>query len=133
MTRLHAATATSTAAVTLLRVLAALSVLMIVVQGVTAGAIISRDRSALMLHYGGAIVVHVLTGLTAIAAILVVRGRGGPWWPAIVASALFLVTFLQAGLGDAGVMTVHVPLAMVCLVGAVSVLMWSLVAGRARA
>jgi hypothetical protein len=132
MTRSPDGTAASPAVVTLLRVLAALSVLMIVVQGVTAGEILSRSSTGLMLHSGGAIVVHVLTGLTAIAAFLVVRADGGPWWPAVLAAGLFLVTFLQAGLGDAGVMTVHVPLAMICLVVAVSVLVWSLLPGRAR-
>ncbi|MCE0766900.1 hypothetical protein LWC35_28925 [Pseudonocardia kujensis] len=133
MTRSHAATVASPAVVTLLRVLAALSVLVIVIQGVTAGEILSRSATAAMLHSGGAVVVHVLTGLTAIAAFLVVRATGGPWWPPILAACLFVVTFLQAYLGSHGVMAVHVPLAMICLVGAVWVLVWSLAAGRTRA
>lgn len=133
MTRSHAASAVSPAVVTLLRVLAALSVLMIVVQGVTAGEILSRSQTAAMLHSGGAIVVHVLTGLTAIAAFLVVRATGGPWWPPILAAVLFVVTFLQAALGSGGIMAVHVPLAMICLVGAVWLLVWSFAAGRTRA
>jgi hypothetical protein len=133
MTRSHAATAVSPVVVTLLRVLATLSVLIIVVQGVTAGEILSRSETALALHSGGAIVVHVVTGLTAIAAFLVVRPTGGPWWPPVLAAVLFAVTFLQAALGSGGVMAVHVPLAMIVLVGAVWVLVWSLAPGRTRA
>lgn len=132
MTRSHAASAVSPAVLNLLRVLAALSVLVIVVQGASAGEILSRSGAAEALHAGGAVVVHVLTGLTAIAAFLVVRSTGGPWWPAVLAAALFVVTFLQAYLGSHGVMAVHVPLAMICLVGAVWVLVWSLAAGRTR-
>ncbi|GAA4699283.1 hypothetical protein GCM10023215_42230 [Pseudonocardia yuanmonensis] len=133
MTRSHAASAVSPAVVTLLRVLAALSVLIIVVQGVTAGEMLSRSETAGALHASGAIVTHVLTGLTAVAAFLVVRATRGPWWPLAVAVLLFVATFLQAALGSGGVMGVHVPLAMVCLVAAVCVLAWSFVVGRTRA
>ena len=133
MTRSHAASAVSPLVVTLLRALAALSVLMIVVQGVTAGEILSRSATAEALHAGGAIVVHVLTGLTAIAAFLVARATGGPWWPPVLAAVLFVVTFLQAALGSGGVMAVHVPLAMVVLAGSVWLLVWSLAVCRTRA
>ncbi|MFR9801108.1 hypothetical protein ACL02T_02260 [Pseudonocardia sp. RS010] len=133
MTRSPAASPVSPAVMTLLRVLAVLAALMIVLQGVSAGEILSRSATAVALHSAGAIVVHVLTGLTAIVAFLVARSARGPWWPPIVAAVVFAVSFVQAALGSGGVMAVHVPLAMVLLVGSVAVLGWSLATGRARA
>ena len=129
MTRSSAAEAVaSTASATAtraLRVAATLSVLMIVLQGVSAGEILSRNRSAVALHFDGAIVVHVLTGLTALVAILVARRERGPWWPTALAVVVFVVGFVQAALGEAGILAVHVPLAMLLLVGAVTVMLWS--------
>jgi hypothetical protein len=121
-------TATRTASsgtVTALRVTSVLSVLVIVVQGVTAGEILVRSASAEMLHSLGAYGVHVFGGLAAIAAVLVVRATGARPWPWIVAAVVFVVGFVQAALGSGGVMAVHVPLAMVLLVGAVWVAVWS--------
>lgn len=123
-----AETAPSTAGVTLtraLRVVATLSVLMFVLQGATAGEILSRSRSALALHFGGAIVVHVLTGLTVLVAFLLARRERGPWWPTALAAVVFVFGFVQAALGEAGLLAVHIPLAMVLLVGAVTVMVWS--------
>lgn len=104
-----------------LQVASTLSVLSIVVQGVTAGEILARSRSALVLHATGAIVLHVLTGLTVVAAFLVLRRDGGARWPTAIAAVVFVVGFVQAALGDAGVLAVHVPLALLLLVGAVVV------------
>ncbi len=135
MTHSHAAgTATATATTTAawgLRIASALSVVFIVLQGVTAGEILSRSRTALLLHAGGAIVVHVLTGLTVIAAFLVMRQASGPRWPLVLAVVVFIVGFIQAALGDAGILAVHVPLAMLLLIGAVMVMLSSF--WRARA
>jgi hypothetical protein len=108
-----------------LQVLATLSVLMIVLQGASAGLLLSRNRSAEALHFNGAIVVHVLTGLTALVAFLVARREGGPWWPTALAVVVFVVGFIQAAIGEAGILAVHVPLAMLLLVAAVVVTMWS--------
>jgi hypothetical protein len=119
------ATTAGVGALRALRIVATLSVLLIIVQGVTAGEILSRSRVAESLHYDGAFVVHALTALTAIAAFLVMRQRGGPWWPTVVALVIFVVTFVQAAVGEAGILSVHVPLAMLLLVGAVLVMGWS--------
>jgi len=113
-----------------LRVTAALAVLIIVVQGVTAGEILARSSTAEMLHSLGAYGVHVFTGLAMIAAVLVVRATGARPWPAVLAAAVFVVTFLQAALGSGGVMAVHVPLAMVLLVGSAWLLVWSFTGTR---
>jgi hypothetical protein len=113
-----------------LRVTSVLAVLILVGQGVTAGEILGQSRSAEMLHSLGAYGVHVFTGLTMIAAVFVVRASGGRQWPAVLAAAVFVVTFLQAALGSSGVMVVHVPLAMVLLAGSVWVLVWSFAGTR---
>jgi uncharacterized membrane protein HdeD (DUF308 family) len=77
------------------------------------------------LHFNGAIVVHVVTGLTALVAFLVARRERGPWWPTVLAVVVFVVGFAQAAIGEAGMLAVHIPLAMLLLVGAATVMVWS--------
>jgi hypothetical protein len=43
----------------------------------------------------------------------------------VVAVAVFVAGFAQAAFGEAGILAVHVPLAMLLLVGAVLVMGWS--------
>jgi hypothetical protein len=126
-------TATRTAPsglVTALRVTSVLAALIIVVQGVTAGEILARNPSAEMVHSLGAYATHVFCGIAAIAAFLVVRATGARWWPVVLAVVVFVVGFVQAALGSGGVMAVHVPLAMVLLVGAVWLAAWSFTGTR---
>ena len=85
----------------------------------------TRSRVAETLHFGGAFVVHLCTGLTALAAFLLARRRRVSWWPTGIAVAVFVVSFAQAAFGDYGVLSVHVPLAMLLLVGSVVVMAWS--------
>jgi ammonia channel protein AmtB len=119
------APATTAGALRALRVVATVSVLFIVLQGVTAGEILSRSRTAESLHYAGAYAVHLFTALTAVAAYLVLRQRQGPRWPTVAAVVIFVIGFVQAAVGEAGILAVHVPLAMLLLVGAVLVMGWS--------
>ncbi|GAA4549947.1 hypothetical protein [Pseudonocardia xishanensis] len=112
------------------RVTSVLAALIVVAQGVTAGEIIVRNRAAEMLHTLGAYGVHVFTGLTMIVAVLLVRRTGGRQWPAVLAAAVFVLSFLQAALGHLGLMAVHVPLAMLLLVGSVGVALWSVTGTR---
>jgi hypothetical protein len=105
---------------------AALTVLAIVYQGVTAGQLVSGNESALAQHATGAIVTHVLSGLSMIMAALVWRATRGSVVPVVLAAVVFLVTFAQAYFGSHGPMTVHVPLALIVLGGAVWVLASSL-------
>lgn len=116
--------------VTALRVTSALAVLILVVQGVTAGELIGGNHAAEMVHGLGAYGVHVFTGLALIATVLLVRTTRGPWWPAVLAAVVFVLTFVQALIGDLGVMVVHVPLAMLLLAGAAWVLVWSITGTR---
>ena len=107
---------------TALRVAAALAVLAILWQGATAGGILMRSRESLEFHEAGAIAVHVLTGLAAIAAFLL--------WPVVVAVVVFVASFLQAALGDDKTMWAHVPGALVLMLGAAAVLAWAVAPQR---
>jgi hypothetical protein len=130
----HTATGRRTAApavVTALRVLSVLTVVVIVWQFVTAGSLVgggSGGEAAEGAHGAGAIVLHVVSGLTMVAAALVWRG-GAALWPLVVAALVFALSFLQAYLGSYGPISVHVPGAMVLTVGAVLVAAWSFTGG----
>ena len=107
--------------------------LSIVCQGISAGQLLEQNESALFLHASGAIVLHVLSGLTTLAAALVWRATRGSVLPLALAAVVFVVSFAQAWFGSHGPMGVHVPLALVLLAGAVWVLVASLTApARAR-
>jgi hypothetical protein len=108
-----------------LQVAAALTVLCILVQGVTAGQLLSQNEGALSLHGNGAIVMHVLTAVATIAAFLHWRATRGPLWPTVLSAVVFVGSFVQGYVGEAGVMSVHVPLAMLLSGCAVAVLVWS--------
>jgi hypothetical protein len=117
-------TTVAPAVTTGLRVVATLAVLFIVFQGVSAGEILSRNRTAESIHYYGAFGVHVFCGLAMIAAFLVNRVTK-VWWPTVLALVVFALGFVQAAVGEAGILAVHVPLAMIVLVGAVWLMVWA--------
>jgi hypothetical protein len=112
-----------------LRVAAVLSLVVLAWQFVTAGALLPRG-GPLGLHAAGAIVLHVVLGLLTIAAVLWARSARGPWWPAVVAAVVFVLSFLQAYAGEHGVLALHVPCAMLLTVGTVWVAAWSFGARR---
>ena len=118
---------------TALRATSALAVLAILWQGATAGGILMQSHTSRELHSAGAIVVHVLTGLTAIAAFLLWRATRGPRWPMILAVVVFAASFVQAALGDDTTMWAHVPGALLLMLGAAAVLVWALLPQRAVA
>src|SRR3954468_13893669 len=102
---------------------AVLSLLALVWQFATAGRIVSGAQ-ATGIHGAGAVALHVTTGLLAVATLLHARA-GGARWPVVVAVLVFVCTFVQAALGDAGVMTAHVPGALVLTVGTVWLTAWA--------
>lgn len=106
------------------QVTAVLAVLVLAWQFVTAGQLLPRG-GPVALHGGGAIVLHVVTGLLTIAAILRARVGRGPWWPAVVSAGVFALTFVQAWLGEHGLLAFHVPCALLLTLGAVWVTAWS--------
>ena len=77
------------------------------------------------LHAGGAIVLHVLSGLAAVTAVLLWRRGGPPARTAVLAVVVFALTFVQAATGGRDTLWVHVPGAMVLTVGAVWLAVWS--------
>jgi hypothetical protein len=119
---------TAGGAVGLLRavqVTAVLAVLNLVLQYVTAGQILPRGGPAISVHATGAVVLHVVTGVLALATILYARARRGPWWPPVVAVLVFVCTVVQAYFGDEGNLKAHVPGALVLTVGIVWLTAWS--------
>ena len=108
---------------------AVLSVLVLLWQFATAGGLLSRS-DALGAHGGGAIALHVAAFLLVVATLLHARA-GGTRWPVAVSAAVFVATFVQAALGSAGNMLVHVPGALVLTVGSVWVTAWAFRSARA--
>ena len=130
MTRSTAAPATAagsraSTALTALRVLAALSTAELLYQFATAGQILMRSEEAVEWHGGGAIALHVLTGLLTVAAFWYRRTAGGPWWPTVVSGVVFVASFVEASLGHGWGLWAHVPLALVLTVGIVWVTAWT--------
>src|ERR1700710_273854 len=101
-----------------------LTVLSVAFQHVTAGQLFPRGGPE-ELHAGGAIVLHVLSGLTALAAVLLWRrGNVAVRMPAL-AVVVFVLTFVQAATGGRDTLWIHVPGAMVVTVGAVWRAVWA--------
>jgi hypothetical protein len=107
-----------------LRVTSVLAVLSVAFQFVTAGQLFPRGGPE-EVHAGGAIVLHVLTGLSAIAAVLLWRRGGPPARTAVLAVVVFVLTFVQAATGGRDTLWIHVPGAMVVTVGTVWLAVWS--------
>ena len=102
---------------------AVLSVLVLFWQFLSAGRLLVGE-DALGGHGAGAIALHVTTGLLLAATAL--HGRSTRvWWPAALAGAVFVLTFVQAALGSSGSITTHVPLALVLTVGTAWLAAWS--------
>jgi hypothetical protein len=129
----HAAAGTqaSSGLVRAFQVFAALAVVNVLYQFVTAGQLFP-DGGPEEAHAAGAIVLHVLSGLAAISAFFLWRqGRVGVRTMAL-AVVVFAYTFLQAYWGGYSSLYIHVPGAMVLTVGVVWVLFTSLRRGPAR-
>ena len=109
-----------------LRVLALLTVLTVLFQGATAGEILMRSHQAKALHETGAVVLHVIAGLTMIAAAVLWRLSRGTVLTTLVAAVVFAASFVQAATGHGRTLYIHVPLALILLLGATWVLAWAL-------
>jgi hypothetical protein len=95
---------------------AALTVAGVFVQFVTAGELFGHGGPA-ELHAGGAIVLHVVSGLAAVLAVLLWRRGGPPPGTPVLAVVVFVLTFVQAATGGRDTLWVHVPGAMVLAAG----------------
>lgn len=108
---------------TTFRALAVLTVAVLAWQFGTAAGLITGGGDA--PHETGAIVLHVLTGLLAAAALWHRATAGGPLWPTVLAVVLFALTFVQAYFGSMSGLIVHLPGALVLTVGTVWLAAWS--------
>ncbi|MEJ8280038.1 hypothetical protein [Pseudonocardia spirodelae] len=111
-----------------LRVLATASVVVLAWQFVTAAGLFSGGDAG--PHGTGAIVLHVVAGLTAVAAVWLRATAGGPWWPTVVAVAVFAFTFVQAWFGEIPGLVVHLPGAMALVAGSTWLATWSFLRAR---
>ncbi len=102
---------------TAFRVGAVLTLVSIALQFVTAGQLFPGGGPE-QLHSGGAIVLHVVSGLAAISAVLLWRRGSAPASVATLAVTVFVLTFVQAAVGGRSTLWIHVPGAMVLTVGA---------------
>lgn len=113
------------------QIFAALAVVNVLAQFITAGQLFP-DGGPQGLHAAGAIVLHVLTGLAAVAAVLLWRQGRVTITTAVLAVVVFGYTFLQAYWGGYSSLYIHVPGAMLLTVGVVWVLFTSLRRGAPR-
>lgn len=111
------------AAVLALRVLTVATVAVLGWQFVTAAGLFTGGGAG--AHGTGSIVLHVVTGLTALVAGRLGLSRGGPWWPTVLAAAMFGFTFVQGAFGEISGLAVHLPGAMALTVAAVWLTAWS--------
>ena len=110
------------------QVLAGLAVVNVLVQFVTAGQLFPNGGPE-ETHAAGAIVLHVLSGLAAVAAVLLWRQQQLGVRAMVLAVVVFGYTFLQAYWGGYDTLWIHVPGAMLLTVGVVWVFFTSLRAG----
>jgi hypothetical protein len=108
-----------------LRYLALLSTLNLICQGISAGELLMESHTFREVHEVGAIVLHVLCGLTALAAIWYWRTSKAGLSIAVLSALVFIATFVQAWYGHGRTLYIHVPLAMLLMIGAGWVLAWS--------
>lgn len=126
-------TAAPTGALRLFQAAAVLSVLVVALQFVSAGQLLSGTAGSEGVHGGGAIALHVVQGLVVVAALLLQRATRGPLWPTALAVVSFVVGFVQAWTGDHTGLAVHVPGAVVTTVVTVWLAAWAFSGARRAA
>ncbi|MGJ6961311.1 hypothetical protein ACSDR0_05320 [Streptosporangium sp. G11] len=100
--------------------------LVIVLQGLTAGQLLGGVTGALSLHGTGALPVHALGLVQLVTAVLLWRPGRGPGWPALASLALFVGGFAQSMTGGGGITVIHVPLALGLIALTVAMLTWAI-------
>jgi len=112
---------------------AVLSVLVVVLQFLSAGQLLSGTSGAEGVHAGGAVALHVVQGLAVVAALVLQRATRGPVWPTALALLALAVGFVQAWTGDHTGLAVHVPGAVVTTVVTVWLAAWAFGGARRTA
>lgn len=108
-----------------LQVLAALSVLNVLVQFISAGRLFPSGGPQ-ELHAAGAIVLHVISGLAAVVAVVLWRQNKVSLGLMVLAVLVFGYTFVQAAIGGYQTLYIHVPGAMLLTGGVVWLMVWTL-------
>ncbi len=120
-------TITSDTTLRAVQVGATLTVLAELFQFITAGQLFPKGGPE-ALHSGGAIVLHVVSGIAVVALFLRRRASGGRSWPLVLAAVVFVATFVQAATGGRDHLAVHVPGAMILTAGSVWLMVWTFTA-----
>lgn len=113
------------------QILATLTLLSELYQFVTAGRLFPEGGPE-EAHAYGAIPLHVLSGLAAVAVFLRYRALGGRLWPVVLAAVVFVATFVQAATGGREHLAVHVPGAMVLTAGSAWLATWAFLQHQAE-
>ncbi|MGP4056863.1 hypothetical protein ACTWP6_18915 [Mycobacterium sp. 4D054] len=105
------------------RVFAVLTLGVVVMMFVTAGEIVQYHRFE-DLHGAGAIALHVTSGGLLVGLTGLALDRKTGWWAAVLAGALFVFTFVQAAIGEATTLALHVPGALAVTAATVWLTAW---------
>lgn len=116
-------TAAPTVLVRVLQGATVLTALNVLLQFITAGQLFPEGGPE-GLHSGGAITLHVFSGIAAIAAILLWRQKYTTPALPVLAVVVFLATLVQAAIGGRDTLWMHIPGAMVLTAGVVWLLVW---------
>lgn len=114
-------TAPPTALVRVLQVATVLTVLTVLLQFVTAGQLFPEGGPE-ELHAGGAIALHVFSGVAALAAVVLWRQQHTTTALPVLAVVVFLATIVQAAIGGRETLWIHIPGAMVLTAGVIVLL-----------
>lgn len=110
------------------KIFAAVNVVAVLVQAVTAGQLLGGAGSA--THGMGAGAVHAAALILLIIGVLMWRPGRGPGWPALASLAILLLGFAQSATGGSGAVTLHVPLGMAIMGLSVWLAAWAFTPSR---
>jgi hypothetical protein len=113
-----------------LRAVSVLVLVQVLLQAALAGGFITGQVSLLGLHSANGILLFLTSGLLVVVAVLLVRPGRGPWWPIVLTTALWFLIAVQAGIGFARLVGLHIPIG-VALMGLISAFTWWTCAYRA--
>jgi hypothetical protein len=94
-------------------------------QAVFAGQFLSGTYASLQTHRDNATYAGLTVLLAAACAVLVRRPGGGPLWPVFGFLGLFGLIALQIVLGFAHTLTLHIPLGVLIIGGALRLTLWA--------
>lgn len=109
--------------IVVIRSLTVLILLQALIQAALAGGFITGDVGLLGLHSANGILLLLTTTALLPATVLLVRPGRGPWWPIVAGLVLWTAVVVQAGLGFARLVGLHIPVGT-AIVGLTAALTW---------